>query len=112
VTKLKMNITTKEDYKAENGRLKRELEVARKGIEDLEMKIEDECVSKKEYDKLKEKMNNQKSYEEAYNNQLSRMIHLDSELENKREQLRQLKEDYVKVGKENEHFRGLMKLWL
>jgi predicted transcriptional regulator len=99
-----------EDFKDENERLKRELEVARKGIEDLEMKIEDECVSKKEYDKLQEKLNSEKSYEIAYHNQRSSIIELDQELENKSEQLRQAREESVKYGKENEHLWGLLKI--
>jgi hypothetical protein len=112
VTKLKMNIATKEDLKAENGRLKRELKVREKAIEDLELKIEDEYVSKKEYNKLQEKLNRQKSYEMACHNQHSSIIQLDAELENIRDKYNKVLNHNVNLVKENEHLRGLVKLWV
>jgi hypothetical protein len=123
VTKLKMNITTKEDYKAENGRLKRELKVREKAIKDLEMKIEDEYVPKKDYEVLKVQLddrfkqflmagNESNKHIELYHKEHSLVIQLDGECENLREQLRQAREESVKYGKENEHLKGLVKLWI
>jgi hypothetical protein len=123
VTKLKMNITTKEDLKAENGRLKREKKVMEMAIKDLEMKIEDEYVVKKAYESEREL---RKSYytkyfsakyelekrEADYQKEHSLVIQLDVELENSRDQYRKVISHNVNLTKENEHLRGLVKMWL
>jgi uncharacterized protein YukE len=115
-----MNITTKEDYKAENGRLKRELEVARKGIEDLKEQFEG-FIEIEAYKRLQNQCNEavtknshlrrnlQKQFED-FQKEHSLVIQLDCELENVREQLRQAREESVKCGKENEHLWGLLKI--
>jgi regulator of replication initiation timing len=120
VTKLKMNITTKEDLKAENGRLNRELEVARKGIEDLKEQFEG-FIEIEAYKRLQNQCNEavtknshlsrnlQKQFED-YQKEHSLVIQLDGEVENLREQLRQAREENVKYGKENEHLWGLLKI--
>jgi molecular chaperone GrpE (heat shock protein) len=104
VTKLKMNITTKEDLKAENGRLKRELEVREKAVEDLK-----EEVASLSGENAKN-INSVMELEADYNQQRSFVINLDAECENLREQLRQAREESVKYGKENEHLWGLLKI--
>jgi chromosome segregation ATPase len=93
-----------EDLKAENGRLKRELEVREKAIKDLQ-----EEVASLSGENAKN-INSVMELETDYNHQRALVINLDAEVENKREQLRQLKEDHVKVGKENEHLWGLLKI--
>jgi hypothetical protein len=121
VTKLKMNITTKEDLKAENGRLKRELEVREKAIKDLEMKIEDEYVPKKDYEVLKVQSddrfkrflmagNESSKHIELYHKEHSLVIQLDAELENSRDQYRKVISHNVNLTKENEHLWGLLKI--
>jgi chromosome segregation ATPase len=124
VTKLKMNITTKEDLKAENGRLKRELEVREKAINHLQDKLED-SISKFNHDRAIEKikgeledaentmvhwMKKSDKHEADYHKEHSLVIRLDGEVENLREQLRQAREESVKYGKENEHLWGLLKI--
>jgi uncharacterized coiled-coil DUF342 family protein len=124
VTKLKMNITTKEDYKAENGRLKRELEVREKAIKDLDEFLKDSVpkfTHDKEVERLKVELEDAENkmvewcrssdeYRGAYHKEHSLVIQLDGEVENLREQLRQAREESVKYGKENEHLWGLLKI--
>jgi chromosome segregation ATPase len=110
-----------EDLNTENRRLKRELEVREKAIEDLKMSIEDEYVPKgrfdlvsHQYDTLKgicqDQGNQIIEHKESYEKEHSLVINLDAELENAREQLRQAREESVKHGKENEHLWGLLKI--
>jgi chromosome segregation ATPase len=96
--------TIQEDLKADNGRLKRELEVREKAIKDLQ-----EEVASLSGENAKN-INSVMELEADYNHQRALVINLDAEVENKREQLRQLKEDHVKVCKENEHLWGLLKI--
>jgi chromosome segregation ATPase len=98
--------TIQEDLKAENGRLKRELEVREMAIKDLQEQNEDKqaLIEKGKYLLEKEERN--------YLNTLSKLTHLDAELENKREQLRQAREEVVSLGKELEHLRPLMVLYM
>jgi transposase len=93
-----------EDLKAENGRLKRELEVREKAIKDLK-----EEVASLSGENAKN-INSVMELEADYNQQRSFVINLDQELENTREQLRQAREESVKYGKENEHLWGLLKI--
>ena len=128
-TEVKPQTKTKdiqEDLKAENGRLKRELEVREKAIKDLEEKLEDSISDERHKQiieegeerfldlQLKEQKARQewKKYMEDYFKEHSKVLLLDAELTNKDEQLRQAREESVKYGKENEHLRGLVKLWL
>jgi chromosome segregation ATPase len=88
----------------DNRRLQRELEVREKAIKDLQ-----EEVASLSGENAKN-INSVMELEADYNHQRTLVINLDAEVENIREQLRQLKEDYVKVGKENEHLWGLLKI--
>ena len=113
-----------DDLKAENGRLKRELEVREKAIKDLEEKLEDSISSERHNRvieegeeryldlQLKEQKARQewKKYMEDYFKEHSKVLLLDAELTNKDEQLRQAREESVKYGKENEHLWGLLKI--
>jgi transcriptional regulator with XRE-family HTH domain len=126
-TEVKVQSETKdiqEDLKAENGRLERELVVREKAIEDLEMKMED-SISKEKHNRIIEEgeqrflelqLDEQKSrlewkkYMEDYFKEHSKVLLLDAERENLREQLRQAREESVKYGKENEHLWGLLKI--
>jgi chromosome segregation ATPase len=53
-----------------------------------------------------------KEYEEKYHQQRSIVINLSAEVENVRYELLGLREEHVKVGQENEHLKGLVKLWI
>jgi hypothetical protein len=113
--------TIQEDLKAENGRLKRELEVREKAIKDLKMAIEDEYVPRTDFDaQVRQRESYFNKYllaksalevnESSYHKEHSLVIQLDGERENLREQLRQAREESVKYGKENEHLWGLLKI--
>jgi transcriptional regulator with XRE-family HTH domain len=106
-TEVKTQSETKdiqEDFKAENGRLKRELVVREKAIKDLQ-----EEVASLSGENAKN-INSVMELEADYNQQRSFVINLDQELENAREQLRQARKESVKYGKENEHLWGLLKI--
>ncbi|TYS91922.1 hypothetical protein [Rossellomorea aquimaris] len=92
--------------KKENERLKRELEVREMAIKDLQEQNEDKqaLIDKGKWLLEKEERN--------YLNTLSKLTHLDAELENKREELRQAREEVVSQGKELEHLRPLMVLYM
>jgi RNA polymerase sigma factor (sigma-70 family) len=104
--------------------LERELKVREKAIKDLEMKLED-SISKEKHNRIIEEgeqrflelqLDEQKArlewkkYMEDYFKEHSKVLLLDSECENLREQLRQAREESVKYGKENEHLWGLLKI--
>jgi chromosome segregation ATPase len=93
-----------EDLKADNGRLKRELEVREKAIKDLQ-----EEVASLSGENAKN-INSVMELEADYNHQRALVINLDAEVGNLREHLREVREEYVKVGKENEHLWGLLKI--
>jgi hypothetical protein len=126
VTKLKVKITTKEDIKSENGRLKRELEVREKAIKQKEEEIEllkIEMISKKKYKNLQveyEEVKNdarlliqeKREYMEKYHKEHSLVIQLDCELENNRDQYRKVLSHNVNLTKENEHLRGLVGIYI
>jgi transposase-like protein len=106
--------------------LKREKEVMQKGLDQYKEEIENlkiTTVPRSKYNDLEtdykeadlERIKNFEEYkkmEEAYHKEHSIRINLDQELENVREQLRQLREEIVKLGQENEHLKGLVKLWM
>jgi transposase-like protein len=106
--------------------LKRQLEVRDKAIEQQKEEIEHyktTTVPKGKhfdvYNELRDKdiervknFEDLKKMEEVYHKEHSIRINLDQELENVREQLRQLREEIVKLGQENEHLKGLVKLWM
>lgn len=98
-------------------------EMAIKQLEEKIAHLETTTVSRDKYNSMKidfeeaecERIRNFEEYrkmEEAYQKEHSIVISLDAELENVREMLRDVREDCVTAMKENEHFRGLMKLWL
>jgi transcriptional regulator with XRE-family HTH domain len=113
-----------EDLKAENGRLKRELEVREKAIKDLQdnakdsvprsefLRLHEDHKAKNDeiHSKLTSEMMLNKRVSELYDKEHSLVIQLDAELENVREQLRQAREESVNYGKENEHLWGLLKI--
>jgi uncharacterized coiled-coil DUF342 family protein len=103
---------------------KKNEEVMEMAIKELKAKLDD-SISKFDHNRAVEKLkleleeaesimvnwaNKADKHEEAYQKEHSIVVNLDAEVENIREQLRQLKEDYVKVGKENEHLWGLLKI--
>jgi transcriptional regulator with XRE-family HTH domain len=106
--------------------LKREKEVMEKAIKQSEEKYENlklTTVPRCKYNNLEidykeadfERIKNFEEYkkmEEAYHKEHSIRINLDAELENIREQLRQSREEIVMLGQENEHLKGLVKLWM
>jgi hypothetical protein len=106
--------------------LKREKEVMQKGLDQYKEEIENlkiTTVPRSKYNDLEidykeadlERIKNFEEYkkmEEEYHKEHSIRINLDQELENVREQLRQLREEIVKLGQENEHLKGLVKLWM
>jgi 5-formyltetrahydrofolate cyclo-ligase len=124
VTKLKMNITTKEDLKAENEKLKRKLSVLEKGVKHANGQLASSIPYeqhkkivkdlKMDYEEAQDKSlildHQKKEYVEKYHKEHSLVIQLDGEVENLREQLRQSREESVKYGKENEHLWGLLKI--
>jgi hypothetical protein len=126
VTKLKMNITTKEDLKAENGRLESRIDVLEKGVkyanEQLAGSVTKDCHKrvvndlKVELGKVKTELGflkiEKQGWERDYHTEHSIRINIDAECENLREQLRESRDARVKDGKENELLRGLVKLWL
>jgi chromosome segregation ATPase len=114
------------DLKKENERLKRELKVREMAIKDLQEKLKD-SVPKFNHDraieKLKTKLEEAENtmvfwygkageHENSFNKEHSLVINLDAELENKREELRQAREEVVSQGKELEHLRPLMVLYM
>jgi hypothetical protein len=126
VTKLKMNITTKEDLKSENGRLKRELEILESGIEYANEQLNNSVTKeshKRAISDLKIELEEAEStmvhwmkesdkYEQAYHKEHSLVIQLDAELENSRDQYKKVISHNVNLTKENEHLRGLVKIWI
>jgi RNA polymerase sigma factor (sigma-70 family) len=84
--------------------LKREKEVMEKAIKDLQ-----EEVASLSGENAKN-INSVMELEADYNHQRALVINLDAEVENLREHLREVREEYVKVGKENEHLWGLLKI--
>jgi predicted transcriptional regulator len=106
--------------------LKRQLDVREKAIEQQKENLENLKVASVPRYKHNELENDYKESEleriknfeefkkvdEAYQQQRSIIINLDAELENVREQLRQAREEAVKAGQENEHLKGLVKLWM
>jgi hypothetical protein len=106
--------------------LKRQLVVRDKAIEQQKEEIEHyktTTVSKEKhsdvYNELRDKdiervknFEDLKKMEEAYQKEHALVINLDAELENVREQLRQAREEVVRTGQENEHLKGLVKLWM
>jgi hypothetical protein len=114
-----------EDYRSVIDSLKRELEVREKAIKDLEKKLEG-CAPKSEIVKLHEKhkermeeealswvkLNREKNEMETdYRATLSKLEHVDAELENTREQLRKAEGLNEVYKQENEHLRGLIRVW-
>lgn len=117
---------SRNDLKKENERLKRELKVREKAIKDLQEKLE-VSVSKFNHDRAIEKlkgelkeaedtmvywMKKSDKHEADYHKEHSIVINLDQELENKREELRQAREEVVSLGQELEHLRPLMVLYM
>jgi RNA polymerase sigma factor (sigma-70 family) len=106
--------------------LKRQLEVRDKAIKQQKEEIEHyktTTVSKEKhsdvYNELRDKdiervknFEDLKKMEEAYQKEHAIVINLDAELENVREQLRQAREEVVILGKELEHLRPLMVLYM
>ena len=110
--------------------LKRQLEVRDKAIKDLEMKLEDkdlfikrEMVSKPMYESTQEHLARQNVENQKLRKELQKhvqdywieknaVVKIDAELENKREQLRQAREEVISLGKELEHLRPLMVLYM
>jgi hypothetical protein len=104
--------------------LKRQLNVREEAINQQHEKIEHlkaTTVSRDKYNNMKidfeeaelERIKNFEEYkkmEEAYHKEHSIVISLDAELENVREMLRDVRKDYVKAAKENEHLWGLLKI--
>jgi chromosome segregation ATPase len=98
-------------------------EMAIKQLEEKIAHLQATTVSKDKYNHMKidfeeaenERVRNYEEYkkmEEAYHQQRSMVINFSAEVENARHELLEMREDFVKVGKENEHLRGLVKLWL
>jgi hypothetical protein len=106
--------------------LKRQIEVRDKAIEQQKEEIEHyktTTVPKEKhfdvYNELRDKdlervknFEDLKKMEEAYQKEHAIVINLDAELENVREQLRQAREEVIRAGQENEHLKGLVKLWM
>jgi chromosome segregation ATPase len=105
---------------------KRELEVREKAIEDLRMKLEG-SITKEELDKLRngwdeelakeqEKTLDERAkraaVEREYHRTQTKLINVDAELENTRDQLHQAREEAVKYGQEVELLRGLVRLYM
>lgn len=113
-----------EELKAENGRLKRELEVLKEGVRYANEKLAGSVTKeshkravsdlKIELEEAENKMvswcKSSDEFMNAYHKEHSLVIQLDGEVENLREQLRQAREQSVKYGKENEHLWGLLKI--
>ena len=112
--------------KKENERLKRELDVREKAIEQI---IEENehlratRVPRKNYSDLQvehdqwklvaaQRYRDWEKSEERYHKEHAIVINLDAELENKREELRQAREEVVSMGQELEHLRPLMVLYM
>jgi hypothetical protein len=53
-----------------------------------------------------------KEEREKYQKEHSVVIHLDAELENVREELRQAQTNIRRYAEENEHLRGLLRIWI
>jgi transcriptional regulator with XRE-family HTH domain len=115
-----------EDLKAENGRLKRELGVLKEGLRYANEQLAD-SVTREHHKKLardlKYELENvkceaaflseeKKKLEADYQKEHSLVIQLDVELENSRDQYKKVISHNVNLTKENEHLRGLVKLWL
>ncbi|MBW3114210.1 hypothetical protein KYJ26_20290 [Bacillus sp. MCCB 382] len=106
--------------------LKRQLDVREKAINQQFEKIEHlkaTTVPREKYKNMKidfeeaelERIKNFEEYkkmENAYQKEHAIVINLDAELENVREQLRQARVEAVRAGQENEHLKGLVKLWM
>jgi uncharacterized protein (DUF2267 family) len=112
-----------EDYRSVIDSLKRELEVREKAVKDLEERIEDEYVPKKNFEeqanqvsfyetKWLEEMKEKTKFGEGYNKEYSARRLLDAELENIREQLRKAEGLNEVYKQENEHLRGLIRIWI
>jgi ASC-1-like (ASCH) protein len=96
-------------------------EMAIKQLEEKIAHLQATTVSRDKYNSMKidfedaecERVRNFEEYrkmEEAYHKEHSIVINLDAELENVREMLRDVRRDYVKAAKENEHLWGLLKI--
>jgi predicted RNA-binding protein len=126
VTKLKMNITTKEDYKADNGRLESRIDVLEKGVkyanEQLADSVTKDCHKrvvndlKYELGKVKTELGflkiEKQGWERDYHTEHSVRINIDAECENLREQLRESRNNEVSLLQELEHLRPLMVLYM
>jgi hypothetical protein len=115
-----------EDYRSVIDSLKRELEVREKAIKDLEEKVEALEVTRVpivKYQELEAKLEESEAnryknidayqqYEAKYQKEHSIVISLDAELENTREQLRKAEGLNEVYKQENEHLRGLIRIWI
>jgi hypothetical protein len=118
--------TPHESEKAVIDSLKRELEVREKAIKDLEEKVEALEVTRVpivKYQELEAKLEESEAnryknidayqqYEAKYQKEHSIVISLDAELENTREQLRKAEGLNEVYKQENEHLRGLIRIWI
>jgi hypothetical protein len=118
--------TPKNEYQSLISTLKREKEVMEKGLaqykEDLEnLKIS--TVSRNKYNELEndykeseyERVKNYEEYkkmEEAYQKEHATVIQLDAEVVNLREQLNRSEKNNSQYLEENEHLRGLVRIWV
>ena len=112
------------EHKSLVATLKREKEVMEKGIAQYKEEIENlkvTTVPRSKYNDLEtdykeseyERVKNYEEFkkmEEAYHKEHAALIHLDAEVENLREQLKEAREESVKYGKENEYLWGLLKI--
>lgn len=98
-------------------------EMAIKQLEEKIAHLEATTVSRDKYNSMKidfeeaeiERIRNFEEYKKMQNKYLStfsQLTHIDCELENKREELRQAREEVVSLGKEVELLRGLVKIYI
>jgi hypothetical protein len=98
-------------------------EMAIKQLEEKIAHLQATTVSRDKYNNMKidfeeaecERVRNFEEYrkmEEQYLGTLSKLTHVDAELENVTEMLRDVRGDYVKVARELEHLRPLMVLYM